>query len=353
MGPSHPALATEVAELFGASIEAKRGHHSLWRPAVSQNRQRSKGPKGEGHERHRNKTRPAWWEVLGVPEEASLEEAKVAYRTRVKQYHPDRVAGLGAEFSELAERKTRQLNDAIEEAKRDCGSNRTPEHVEVPAVPPPRQARAVPLKTLWGALALVGGIGGFVAFAGLGQAPAPSAKIEPDKKNPSLLTVSYSPPTEPVRLTPPAPPPMPTYSNEQAASDFIRNVVADWSSPNDRAVRAMEAIYEGSVTYFGKVTPRQAVLDDKRRFIQRWPRRSYSIQPQTLVTRCDGRFSSCIISGMMDWTATNSTRRSTGVASFQYVVRRGQNGSMLIAEETSKVVTGPIITSALALSPHP
>jgi len=145
---------------------------------------------------------------------------------------------------------------------------------------------------------------------------------------------------------------MPTYSNEQAASDFIRNVVADWSSPNDRAMRAMEAIYESSVTYFGRVTPRQAVLDDKRRFIQRWPQRSYSIQPQTLVTRCDGWFSRCIISGMMDWTATNSTKRSTGVASFQYVVRRGQDGSMLIAEETSKVVTGPI-TSALAVSPHP
>ena len=337
---------------------------------MSLNWQRSEGPRDEGHERHRNngdkenddgrrrqeRTRPVWWEVLGVPEEASLEEAKAAYRTRVKQYHPDRVAGLGQEFSELAERKTRQLNDAIEEAKRDCGSNRTPEHVEVPAAPPPTQARAVPLKTLWGALALIGGIGGFVAFAGLGQAPAPSAKIEPDKKKPSLLTVSNSPPTEPVRSTPPTPPPppppMPTYSNEQAASDFIRNVVADWSSPNDRAMRAMEAIYESSVTYFGRVTPRQAVLDDKRRFIQRWPQRSYSIQPQTLVTRCDGWFSRCIISGMMDWTATNSTKRSTGVASFQYVVRRGQDGSMLIAEETSKVVTGPI-TSALAVSPHP
>ena len=38
----------------------------------------------------------------------------------------------------------------------------------------------------------------------------------------------------------------------------------------------MGTIYESSVVYFGKVTSRQAVLEDKRRFVERWPQRSYT-----------------------------------------------------------------------------
>ena len=58
----------------------------------------------------------AWNEVLEVDSSASLEEVKTAYKRKMSQYHPDKVASLGPEFTPIAERKTKQINSAYEEA---------------------------------------------------------------------------------------------------------------------------------------------------------------------------------------------------------------------------------------------
>jgi DnaJ domain len=58
----------------------------------------------------------AWFDILGVSPAASLEQIKQAYRVLVKQNHPDRVHGMSQQFHELAERETRKLNSAYEEA---------------------------------------------------------------------------------------------------------------------------------------------------------------------------------------------------------------------------------------------
>jgi DnaJ-domain-containing protein 1 len=58
-----------------------------------------------------------WWAVLGTAPDATLEIAKQAYRLKVKQYHPDRVAGLGPEIVQLAEQRSKELNAALEQAR--------------------------------------------------------------------------------------------------------------------------------------------------------------------------------------------------------------------------------------------
>jgi DnaJ-domain-containing protein 1 len=68
-----------------------------------------------GHEPPRE---PMWFEVLGVQPTASVAEIKEAYRERARQYHPDRVQGLGQEFQEIAERRMKQLNLAYQWALR-------------------------------------------------------------------------------------------------------------------------------------------------------------------------------------------------------------------------------------------
>ena len=57
-----------------------------------------------------------WWAVLGISQDATLETAK--YRSKMKQYHPDRVEGLGPEFIQLASQKSKELNAALIDAKR-------------------------------------------------------------------------------------------------------------------------------------------------------------------------------------------------------------------------------------------
>lgn len=59
-----------------------------------------------------------WYEVLGVPVYASLDEVKLAYRRKIAQYHPDKTSGLGSELRALAEAKTKEINTAYDTALR-------------------------------------------------------------------------------------------------------------------------------------------------------------------------------------------------------------------------------------------
>jgi hypothetical protein len=52
------------------------------------------------------------YQILGVKPDASPEEIKLAYRKRIQEYHPDKVSHLGPELRELAERKSKELNQA-------------------------------------------------------------------------------------------------------------------------------------------------------------------------------------------------------------------------------------------------
>jgi hypothetical protein len=77
------------------------------------------GDSAQGHARQTSDEQPRpWWQVLGIPEGSTLDEVKVAYYTKVKQYHPDKVMGLGEEFQKLADDKTKEINEAFESAKR-------------------------------------------------------------------------------------------------------------------------------------------------------------------------------------------------------------------------------------------
>lgn len=55
------------------------------------------------------------YKVLGVKENATMEEIKLAYRRLAGQYHPDKVSHLGEEFRVLAERKFKEIQRAYEE----------------------------------------------------------------------------------------------------------------------------------------------------------------------------------------------------------------------------------------------
>jgi DnaJ like chaperone protein len=66
----------------------------------------------------------SWPSVLGVSPNAGIDEIRHAYRLRMAEYHPDKVAALGAELRALAERKTKEINVAYDEACRARGERR-------------------------------------------------------------------------------------------------------------------------------------------------------------------------------------------------------------------------------------
>lgn len=58
------------------------------------------------------KPKQAPHEILEIDKNATREEIQAAYRTMVKQYHPDRVAHLGKELQELANQKFIEIKEA-------------------------------------------------------------------------------------------------------------------------------------------------------------------------------------------------------------------------------------------------
>lgn len=62
-----------------------------------------------------------WWEVLQVAPDATLETVHDAYRAQISQYHPDKVARLGVELKALAEKKSKEINAAYEQALQERG----------------------------------------------------------------------------------------------------------------------------------------------------------------------------------------------------------------------------------------
>lgn len=59
-----------------------------------------------------------WTEVLGVAEDADEAQVAAAYRRRICEYHPDRVATMADEIRALAGERTAEINAAYAQARR-------------------------------------------------------------------------------------------------------------------------------------------------------------------------------------------------------------------------------------------
>jgi DnaJ like chaperone protein len=59
-----------------------------------------------------------WFLILEVPQSASREQIERAYKIKISQYHPDKVAQMGIEIRELAEAKSKDINAAYDYAMR-------------------------------------------------------------------------------------------------------------------------------------------------------------------------------------------------------------------------------------------
>ena len=89
----------------------------LLNAADAKNREEAaKAPPNDGVTKDLNErvTLSNWFRILDVPENAGREQIEAAYRQKIAQYHPDKVAQLGLEIREVAEAKSRQINIAYE-----------------------------------------------------------------------------------------------------------------------------------------------------------------------------------------------------------------------------------------------
>ncbi len=103
--------------------EAKRANEGRKRSRGSGNKRSRAGEERSTDDRGQRCSNPARphtrsaHEILGVAPDASEEEIVVAYRKKVRMYHPDKVSGLAPEYTEIAEREMKEINAAYAELK--------------------------------------------------------------------------------------------------------------------------------------------------------------------------------------------------------------------------------------------
>jgi hypothetical protein len=115
----------------------QEGHAGEQEYQAHQDREAAGKPYQQGEQASQQSEATEWWTVLEVTPDASSEEIRRAYYRKVQQCHPDRVTRLAAEFVELAERRTRALNAAYDEAIRARWNEKEPNGGQVERVAPP------------------------------------------------------------------------------------------------------------------------------------------------------------------------------------------------------------------------
>ncbi|MBU3600104.1 DnaJ domain-containing protein [Polynucleobacter sp. 30F-ANTBAC] len=83
-----------------------------------QSKQNSYQKQDEPKQKQESSTNKSWFEILEVHPSASLADIKTAYKKKISMYHPDKVSSMGPEFNEIAQKKSKEINAAYDEAIR-------------------------------------------------------------------------------------------------------------------------------------------------------------------------------------------------------------------------------------------
>jgi hypothetical protein len=145
----------------------------------------------------------------------------------------------------------------------------------------------------------------------------------------SEQTPAKQPAQPPVRVARPSAEP----ELRRRAQLFVSKLNSKWSDAA-AGLAWLDAVYADQVDFYGKQISRGEVLAEKRSFTERWPERSYTVQPSSMNAACDERLSGfsqalpqedaveCIVTGIVEWKTRSSARKAaaSGLADFTYVL---------------------------------
>jgi hypothetical protein len=128
-------------------------------------------------------------------------------------------------------------------------------------------------------------------------------------------------------------------AREDAARDLVHDYLDHWSAPNPLTLAGSVDFYAPSVIFHGRAMSARALLEEKRRFVQRWPERRYRPRPETTGVACGPNGDTCTVRSVFDFTATDPERgrRSQGVATLELVVSFREDERPVITAENSLV----------------
>jgi hypothetical protein len=172
-----------------------------------------------------------------------------------------------------------------------------------------------------------------------------------DAKKLGIDVMPFDPPpssTPPDEVTVPAARPTPRAAQPQPKNNFemkTRQFVADLI---ERGAGLEPEHYPENVLYYGKITTRDAVLDDKRRFNARWPQRHYVMDNATIGCETSGDGTTCNVTTQGRWWVSNGQRSGSGTVTGSYRIFWSLNRYPRILIETSVAARDPTLAPPTA-----
>jgi hypothetical protein len=122
---------------------------------------------------------------------------------------------------------------------------------------------------------------------------------------------------------------------DERAANFISSRISRWSSAGTSDLASFVSAYADQVLYYGSLKSREMILQDKRRFLERWPERRYELRPSSITAQCKAGV--CSVSGLLDWRARSGARAASasGMAQFEYEVMVSDDAFRIISENSA------------------
>jgi hypothetical protein len=146
---------------------------------------------------------------------------------------------------------------------------------------------------------------------------------------------------QPERIAPAAPVAQSSSTSDTpmaAALSAAKEFFTSSSLPPSKAIAYLDRVYSPTITYFGKPMPKADVMADKTTFLDRWPERLYTLDPNGLSADCsnDGL---CEAKGLVKFHAYSPERDATSVGTAIFDLTFQLRGTISIVSETSTVLT--------------
>jgi len=129
---------------------------------------------------------------------------------------------------------------------------------------------------------------------------------------------------------------------EAQAGAFAQTYLRTWSGLDTVGPADVSAFYADRVLFYGQVVDQAGLLAQKRRFLERWPERSYRPHPESLHAACNDSQGTCRVRVLFDYEAAarDEARRSSGLALLDLTVRFADRRPAITAESSRVIGRG-------------
>jgi hypothetical protein len=173
----------------------------------------------------------------------------------------------------------------------------------------------------------------------------PRRQARPEAVEPAERAPAPRPaPREPSVAERPAPE-RPAANLGRAAQRLALDYLDFWSASNAEALESVPDFYASRVEFHGRSMSARALFEEKRRFVRRWPERSYNPRSDSMRVSCAPAAEVCTVRTLFDFQASNpqTGRRSAGTGQLELVVALAGSAPVIVSETSSVMQRGQMV----------